>query len=370
MADSGGTKDTVLVTGGSGHLGGYCVLQLLQKGYTVRTTVRTTSRIDEAKGKYRHGGATEEQIASVEFVVLDLVSDNDEDWTKACTGAKYVLHTAGMIATGLEKHEDELLIPLKTGTLRVLRAAKAAHVHKVVFTSSVAAIAHGHGMKRGKSEPFTEEDWTDLSNQKEKLHVYPRAKTLQEQAAWEYIHSEAGQGLEMTTINPVALYGPSLSKNFASSLKLVPILLGGMPGVPQYGTGMVDARDVADLHIRAMESSAANGQRYLAISGRSHELEAGKDSVCDFVNMILSGDILRQGLPEEKTGKIPTRTLPNFVMRAAGYFDPVVGVCLPDLGKELAGSFAKARRELGWEPRTIDEALLSSAKSLVEFGVV
>ena len=188
-------------------------------------------------------------------------------------------------------------------------------------------------------------------------------------AAWEYIKSDDGKGLEMTTINPTALYGPSLSKNFASSLKLVPILLGGMPGVPQYGTGMVDARDVADLHIRAMESPAANGQRYLAISGRSNEVDS-EDSVCEFVNMLESGDILRKGLPAEKTGKIPTRTLPNFVMRAAGYFDPVVGVCLPDLGKELAGSFAKAKKELGWEPRTIDEALLSSAKSLIEFGVV
>ncbi|USW51021.1 Putative NAD-dependent epimerase/dehydratase, NAD(P)-binding domain superfamily [Septoria linicola] len=363
------SSQLVLVTGGSGHLGSHCVLQLLQKGYQVRTTVRTQSRVEDAKAKYRHGGATDEQISAIEIVILDLVNDTDSAWTKACTGAKYLLHTAGLIATGKEKDVNELLIPLKDGTLRVLRAAKAAGVHKVVFTSSVAAIAQGHGPKRGKSQPFTEEDWTDLSDKKEKLHVYPRAKTIQEQAAWEYIKSEEGEGLEMTVINPVAMYGPSLSKEFASSLKLIGILLGGMPGVPQYGTGMVDVRDVAELHVKAMESEAANGQRYLAISGTSKEVES-QDAVCDFVSMISSAEILRNGLPVERTSKIPTRTLPNFVMRAAGYFDPVVGVCLPDLGKELAGSFAKARKELDWKPRTVEEALLSSANSLIEFGAV
>lgn len=361
--------DLVLVTGGSGFLGGYCVLQLLQKGYPVRTSVRSQSKIDDTKAKLRHGGATDEQVANIDFVVLDLVADSDEEWTKACVGAKYVMHTAGLIATGKEKHVEELLAPLKQGTLRVLRAAKAAGVHKIVLTSSIAAIAHGHG-KRGKNEPFTESDWTDLSDKKEKLHVYTRAKTLQEQAAWGFVDSDEGHGLHLTAICPGAIYGPTLSRDFASSLKLIPILLGGMPGVPQYGTAMVDVRDVAELHIRSMECPTTNGQRYLAITGRADEVDAAKNGLCDFVNMLSSAEILRKGLPAEKTGKIPTRTLPNFVMRAAGYFDPVVGVCLPDLGKELAGSFAKARSDLGWTPRPVDEALLASANSLMEFGVV
>ena len=113
---------------------------------------------------------------------------------------------------------------------------------------------------------------------------------------------------------------------------------------------MVDVRDVADIHVKAMESPTANGQKYLAISGRAHEIDPASSGVCDFVSMVSASDILRKNLPAEKTAKLPTRTLPNFVMRAAGYFDPVVGVCLPDLGKELAGSFAKARAELGWQP--------------------
>ncbi|EME88469.1 uncharacterized protein MYCFIDRAFT_126000 [Pseudocercospora fijiensis CIRAD86] len=359
---TGGT-DLVLVTGGSGFLSGYIILYLLQKGYSVRTTVRTDSRIEDAKAKLKHGGATEEQIANqLDFVVLDLLTSSDEEWAKACAGVKSVLHPAGMIATGKEKTLEELITPLKEGTLRLLRASVASSsVQKFIFTSSVAALAHGHGMERDKSQPFTEVDWTDLTDSKEKLHIYPRAKTLQEQAVWEFVqaHNEtAERKMELAVVCPAAIYGPTLSKEFASSLKLVPILLGGMPGVPQYGTSMVDVRDCADLHIKALESSRANGQRYLAISGREEEVAS-------------ESCILRNGLPADKTKKVPTRKLPNFVMRAAGYFDPVVGVCLPDLGKELAGSFEKARRELGWQPsKTVEQSLLDSARSLIEFGVV
>ncbi|KXT18031.1 hypothetical protein AC579_4595 [Pseudocercospora musae] len=368
------STDLVLVTGGSSFLGAYIVLQLLQKGYSIRTTVRTPSRIEEAKAKLKHGGATGEQLSNqVEIIVLDLVTSSDSEWSKACTGAKYVMHTAGMIATGKEKTLGELVTPLKEGTLRVLRASAQACVQKFIFTSSVAAIAHGHGTQRDKSQPFTEGDWTDLTDSKEKLHIYPRAKTLQEQAVWEFVteHDDSGQGkMELAVVCPAAIYGPTLSKEFASSLKLVPILLGGMPGVPQYGTSMIDVRDCAELHIKVLESSKANGQRYLAISGRAEEV-ASENGVCGFVDILTCAEILRNGLPADKTKKIPTRKLPNFVMRAAGYFDPVVGVCLPDLGKELAGSFEKAKRELGWRPsKTVDESLLDSAKSLIEFEAV
>ncbi|PIA92275.1 putative oxidoreductase [Cercospora beticola] len=366
-------KDLVLVTGGSGHLGAFCVLALLRTGrYAVRTTVRTASRIQDAKAKYQHGGATDAQIAAIDFVTLDLNNDTDEAWTAACVGVKYVFHVAGLIATGKEKTEDDLLPFLKNGTLRVLRAAKTAGVKRVVFTSSVASIAHGLGSKRNYTQPFTEEDWTDLSGQAEKVHIYVRSKTLQEKAAWEFINSQEGsdeEKMEMVVINATAMYGPTLSKEFASSLKLIAILMGGMPGVPQYGTSMVDARDVADLHVLATESEKANGQRYLAITGTEEEVNS-ESAVCNFVTVMRSAEILREELPKEKTGKIPTRTLPNFVMRAAGYFDPVVSVCLPDLGKELAGSFRKARDELGWKPRPVDVALLDSARSMMDFGVV
>lgn len=366
--DMTGVEDLILVTGGSGFLGSHVVIQLLQQGLSVRTTVRSQSRAEDAKAKLKYGGATEEQLTRLEIVILDLVESSDQEWAAACNGAKYVLHTAGMIATGKEKTYQELLTPLRDGTLRLLRASVAAGVKRFIFTSSIAAIAQGHGIKRTKSRPFTEEDWSDLTDAKEKLHVYPRAKTMQEQAVWEFMKAD-GNEMELVVICPAAIYGPTMSKEFASSLKLIPILLGGMPGTPQYGTGIVDVRDVADLHLRAMISEKANGQRYLAISGRADELQR-EDMVCEFVDIMAAADFLRENLPKDKIGKIPTRKLPNFVMRAAGYFDPVVSICLPDLGKESSGSSAKARRELGWKPRTVDEALLSSARSLMEFEVV
>lgn len=233
------TKDVVLVTGGSSFLGGYCILKLLEQGqYSIRTTVRSAPRVEETKSNLRHGGATEEQVASIDIVVADLMTDNDETWQKACSGARYVLHIAGMIPTGKEKRLEELLEPLRTGALRVLRAAKMAGVQKVVFTSSIATLAHGHG-SRDKTEPFTEEDWTDLSGNKETVHIYPRAKTLTEQAAWEYVNEGEGKGMQLSVVCPAAMYGPSLNKEYRASLKLILILCGGTPGMPYYGTGMV-----------------------------------------------------------------------------------------------------------------------------------
>lgn len=232
-------KDTVLVTGGSSFLGGYCILKLLETGrYSIRTTVRTPARVEETRSNLRHGGATDEQVSGIEIIVADLFTDDDATWQKACTGVRYVLHVAGLIPTGKEKRLEELLDFLKPGALRVMRAAKAAGVEKVVFTSSIATLAHGHGT-RDKSEPFTEEDWTDMSGSKETIHIYPRAKTLTEQAVWEYVNEGEGKGMQLSVICPAAMYGPSLNKDYRGSLKLILILCGGTPGMPHYGTGMV-----------------------------------------------------------------------------------------------------------------------------------
>lgn len=236
------SNDVVLVTAGSSFLGGHSILKLLERGqYSIRTTVRTPARVEETKQNLRHGGATEEQVAGIDIVVADLFTDDDETWQKACTGARYVIHVAGMIPTGKEKRLEELLGPLQQGAQRLLRAAKAANVEKVVFTSSIATLAHGHGT-RDKTEPFTEEDWTDLSGSKETVHIYPRAKTLTEQAAWEYVNEGEGKGMQLSVICPAAMYGPSLNKDYRASLKLILILCGGTPGMPYYGTGMVSWR--------------------------------------------------------------------------------------------------------------------------------
>ncbi|EGP82809.1 uncharacterized protein MYCGRDRAFT_77663 [Zymoseptoria tritici IPO323] len=371
MAESTSTaNDTVLVTGGSSFIGGYTILKLLERGqYSIRTAVRSQGRVEETRSNLRYGGATEEQVAGIDIVVADLIADDDKTWQKACAGARYVIHVAGMIPTGKEKRLEELLVPLRQGVLRMLGAAKAAGVEKVVFTSSIATLAHGHGA-RDKTEPLTEDDWTDLSDEKEKVHIYPRAKTLTEQAAWEYVNEGDGKGMHLTVICPAATYGPSLNKDYRASLKLILILCGGTPGMPYYGTGMVDVRDVAELHVRAMESEKANGQRYLAIARCTSNSTSEAQDVCNFVDIVTSADILRKGLPAENTKKITKLMIPNWVMRMASWFDPVVNLCLPDLGKELAGSNAKARRDFQWEPITVEESVLAGARSLKEFGLI
>jgi nucleoside-diphosphate-sugar epimerase len=233
-------KDVVLVTGGSSFLGGHTLLALLSLDkYTLRTTVRTASRVEETRQNLLHGGATPAQVDSISILVADLLTDSDATWFAACTSAKYVIHVAGKIPTGKEKKLEELSVPLQQGATQLLTAAKAAGVKRVVFTSSIATLAHGHGT-RDKTSPFTEEDWTDLSDEKEVVHIYPRAKTLTEKLAWEFVSERGeGQGMELAVVCPAAMYGPSLNKDYRASLKLILILCGGTPGMPYYGTGMV-----------------------------------------------------------------------------------------------------------------------------------
>jgi nucleoside-diphosphate-sugar epimerase len=133
------SQELVLVTGGSGFVGAHCIVAALKQGYRVRTTIRSLKREDEVREMLRVGGVTDEQAKSVEFVAADLTKD--EGWNEACQNCSYVLHVASPFPAEVPKHADELIVPARDGTLRVLEAAKAAGtVKRVVVTSSLAAI--------------------------------------------------------------------------------------------------------------------------------------------------------------------------------------------------------------------------------------
>ena len=331
--------ESVLVTGGSGFIGSHCILDLLRAGYRVRTTVRSPDR----EGTVRELLGAESADA-LSFATADLTSD--AGWGEAVSGCDFVLHVASPFPLGPPKHENDLIVPAREGALRVLAAARDAKVKRVVLTSSFAAIGYG---KPPGQKPFTEEDWTNVDG--EGVSAYAKSKTLAERAAWEFIEREGG-GLELAVVNPVGVFGPALGSDFSTSLQLVKRLLdGAMPGIPRVAFGIVDVRDVADLHVRAMTDPAAAGERFLAVAG-------------EFMTVAEIAAVLRERMGDDAK-KVPTRMLPDWLVRLVARFDSSVKQIVPELGKVKQASNEKAKRVLGWAPRSNDDAIVASAESLI-----
>jgi dihydroflavonol-4-reductase len=338
---------TILVTGGSGFIGSHCILQLLAAGHHVRTSVRTIKRETDVRAMLKEGGA--EPGARLSFVVADLESDSG--WPEAVAGCEYVLHVASPLPPNVPKHEDELIVPAREGTLRVLRASRGAGVKRVVLTSSFAAIGYG---REQQETPFSEMDWTDPNSNG--VMPYQKSKTLAERAAWNFIANNGGS-LELSVINPVGVFGPVLGPDYSTSILLVQRLLeGAMPGVPQLYFGVVDVRDVADLHIRAMTHPAAKGERFLAVAG-------------DFMSMLDVAKVLKSRMGAAAK-RVPIRQLSNWLVRIAALRDPAVKLILPELGKKKNATNEKARRMLGWAPRSNEESIVATAESLVRLGLL
>ncbi|MGA9878996.1 MAG: aldehyde reductase [Candidatus Sulfotelmatobacter sp.] len=335
------------MTGGSGFIGSHSILQLLAAGHQVTTTVRTLKREGDVRAMLKQGGA--EPGNRLSFIVADL--ENDTGWPEGVAGCDYVLHVASPFPPNIPKHEDELIVPAREGTLRVLRASRDAGVKRVVLTSSFAAIGYGH---RPQSAPFNETNWTDPNG--EDVTAYVKSKTLAERAAWDFIANEGGN-LELSVINPVGVFGPVLGPDYSTSILLVQRLMdGAMPGVPRLYFGAVDVRDVADLHIRAMTNPAAKGERFLAVAG-------------DFMSILDIAKVLKNRMGASAK-KVPTRQLPDWLVRIAALRDPAVRQILPELGKTKNATNEKAKRMLGWAPRSNEEAVVATAESLVRLGLL
>jgi nucleoside-diphosphate-sugar epimerase len=338
---------TVLVTGGSGFVGSHCILQLLAAGHRVRTTVRSLARENDVRAMLREGGA--EPGAALAFFAADL--ERDAGWADAVAGCDFVLHIASPFPQRVPKDENELIVPAREGALRVLRASRDAAVQRVVLTSSFAAIGYGHPPQ---AAPFDETSWTDPAG--DDVRPYVKSKTLAERAAWEFIARDGG-ALELSVVNPVGIFGPVLGPDYSTSILLVQRLMAGaMPGTPQLYFGVVDVRDVADLHIRAMTHPAAKGERFLAVAG-------------DFVSLQEIAKILKARLGNAAR-KVPTRQLPNWLVQLASLRDPAVKQIVPELGKVKNATGAKARRLLGWTPRSIEDAVAATGESLARLGLI
>jgi dihydroflavonol-4-reductase len=333
---------TVLVTGGSGFLGGWCLVELLRRGCRARTTVRDLSREREVRASV---GSQVDADGRLEVRAADLTSD--QGWAEAIAGCDYVLHVASPFPPAQPKDPDELIVPARDGTLRVLRESMAAGVRRVVVTSSVAAVRHGRNPAPSGRE-LTEDDWTDPDNRK--LSPYVRSKTIAELAAWDYMRAE-GAADKLVTVQPGAIIGPVLGQDRSYSLQAVErMLTGRMPGLPALGFSFIDVRDVAALEVGALTATEAAGQRLIA---------AGR-----FLWLSEVAAILRERLGADAQ-KVPRRRVPNVVVRAMALFDPEVRSVTGDLGEKITYSMENAERRVGWSPRPVEGTIVECARSLL-----
>ena len=344
LAHEGKSTPLVLVTGGTGYLGAHTVAALLRQGYRVRTTVRSADRSGEVESQVTAAGL---DASGLEFTVADLRAD--AGWADAVAGVDHVLHVASPFPpAGTVENDDDIIVPARDGTLRVLRAAHDAGVPRVVMTSSFAAVGYGAVPR----DLYTEEDWTDPSDDNT---AYIRSKAIAERAAWDLVETWKGT-TELTVINPVGIFGPALGAKLSVSLGFVKALLdGAMPVVPRQIFGIVDVRDAADLHIRAMLHPDAGGERFLAVSGMSSFFEVGQT--------------LRRRFGKLATA-VPERELTDDEVRERAASDPTLRESLSQLGRTPAISSEKARRVLGWSPRDAEDTIADSAESLLRLGLV
>lgn len=322
------TMSPVLVTGGSGYVGTQLVAALLRDGRQVRATVRSADAEEGVRAAVRRGGADD---AGLEVVVADLTAD--DGWKDALAGCAEVHHVASPIPAVQPEDPDELVVPAREGTLRVLRAARDAGARRVVLTSSFAAV----GYTRKPSAEYTEADWTDPATPG--LAPYPLSKVVAERAAWDLMNSDGG-GTELTVLNPTFILGPILTARLRSSVQLIKAMFeGAMPVVPRQRFGLVDVRDLADLHILAMATPAAAGKRFLALSS---------DPTLSYLEI---ASILRRRF-SDAADRVPTQEAPGA--------EPPHLIIHND----------RAREELGWNPRGVEETIVDTVQSMRDLGLL
>ncbi len=332
----------VFVSGGSGYIAGFLIRQLIAEGWTVHTSIRNLGREAEVRGWL------DVDNSKLQFFAADLLGD--DGWAEAMAGCSHVAHVASPLPSNAPKDDDELIVPAREGALRALRFAHAAGIKRFVMTSSVAAIAYGHGKTR---QHFTEADWTNINSPD--AYAYVKSKTIAERAARDWVAANAPD-MEYVTVNPSLVLGPLLAPDFSTSLEAIKKLLeGSIPGLPNFGFSVVDVRDVADLHVRCLTAPDMAGERFVA---------AGP-----FLWMKDVAAILKDGLGEQAR-KVPRRKLPDFLVRISALFDPVIAQVVGELGNVRDTSAQHAMDVLGWKTRDPKESIVDTARDMIRLGVV
>ncbi len=336
---------TILVTGASGFIAQQLVLDLLEEGHRVRGTVRSAAKGEALR---RALAAHTERAAEIELVEADL--EGDSGWREAVDGVDVVHHLASPFPMAVPRDPDELIRPARDGALRVLRAARETGVRRVVQTSSGAAVAYG--VRGPLPERFTEDDWTDPTHTAD-CRPYVASKAIAERAAWDYVASE-GQGIELTTVQPVAVLGPIRSAQVKTSVDIVARILGGkLPMLPDAGLQLVDVRDVSATHIAAMNDPATVGERYIVADG--------------FRTLEDIARTLQNAYPDRR---IPNRRMPDLLVRALALVSGDMKTIASELGKRRILASDKVRKLLGRDLIPSDDAILASAETLLQYEAV
>jgi len=335
--------DRVLLTGISGFLGGHIGLALLNAGYTVRGSVRNLSKADKVRATLSAAGA---DVSRLEFVVLDLLDDSG--WGSSVVDCRYLIHSASPFVLRAPADEMALIRPAVAGTRRAIMAAVAAHIERVVLTSSIAAIQYGHA---GDEQVLSEADWTSPSSPH--TSPYARSKTLAEQEAWALM-TAAGRRDDLAVINPGVILGPLLDNGLGTSALLIQRLLGGrLPGLPRIALSVVDVRDVAALHVKALTDPVAGGQRCIAVA--------------ETLSMRAIAQELAPAFPQRR---VPSWEVPDWLVRIAGLFDRDIGDNLLELGVSRRFQSDRATKLLGRPLIAAGPAAIATGQSLEQHGLL
>ena len=334
--------DKVFVSGGSGYIALHCIAKLIKKGYFVKTSIRSINRKQEIIDSISKVVDCNQKL---EFCQLDLLKD--DGWDDALIGCKYVLHTASPVSLLLSNNPDDLIEPAVNGLERCLNSAIKNNVKRFVMTSSFSAIGAG-----SKEEELDDTNWTDLNNLN--ISPYDISKTMAEKFLWEYVSKlDKSKNIEVCSVNPVIVVGPSLSKDVGVSNTVVKKLLdGSTPMVPRFGVHLVDVKDVADMHIEAMINPKAAGKRFL-LSSESLWFK-------DISNILRSYNF----------DKAPKFTAPNLLVKILAIFDKELKIVLFYLGFKNKLNSNNAKKILKWKPKKVNQAIIDTAKQLYEFGIL
>ena len=329
----------VLVTGITGFVGQHCAAELLKKGYAVRGSVRSLSKTDEVmKGIQKEI----DPKGNLEFCVLNLMKD--EGWEKAMEGCDFVLHIASPFVVKVPKDENELIKPAVDGTLRALNAAKKAGIKRVVLTSSTVAM---HGGKEGLIK-INQDSWTDVHGKN--VTAYFKSKTLAEKSAWEFIKNQTGEDkLELVVVNPGPIYGPTLTGNLATEAMdfFKKLITGQVPMLPQAHSVMSDVRDVAAIHVAALENEKANGKRFIVTSEKPHAIQE-----------------IGQILKSNGYNKVSTQLAPTFLLKFMAKFNDEMKGMLPFVGNIIEADVSDTMNTFNWAPIAFEKTVLDTAKSV------
>lgn len=337
-------SDTVLVTGVSGFLGGHVALQLLESGYHVRGSIRNLNRAEEVRATLARHGANLDRL---EIVALDLTGD--DGWAEAMDGVRFLAHTASPFVSSMPADKMELITPAVEGTARALNAALAANVERIVLTSSLVAVV-GSG---DNGAQFTARDWSDPDSPA--TNAYAESKIRAERKAWE-IMRDAGRETDLAVINPGFILGPLLGSDPGTSgAVLVRLMTGDMPSAPDLQFHCVDVRDVAALHVAALDHTEAGGRRLLLAAGERTIFEVGKTLAAAF---------------PEYAKKTPRFVMPNWAVRVYALFDADVRGVVSQLGKRATVACPESRRILGRDPVSPDDAAVAMGETLIAQGLV